>query len=180
MSASFSNYWFDNPAEDVVDEVVLWRQLSGEDIDEGDPDVIAETMAQLALARRDVLRSIRLASDGRIRVVRAIDVAEEDIDDFERKGLGVCWAFDPRGAYAYDGRRRGLDLVVEAAVDPDDVVWPAVFAMWSSGEGEARLHPEASVLVERVVVRDRGEIRDDLAGREVELQVSRRAAAPGV
>lgn len=107
MENASSNIWFEAPAEEILDEVVMWRQLSGESVDETDPSAAKETLAMIRSARRDIARSVRLNDTRAIRIARAIDVEPDAMDSFEERGLGECWAFDIRGAYAYDGRRRG-------------------------------------------------------------------------
>ncbi len=76
------------------------------------------------------------------------------------------------------GRRSDMEIVIEAVVSADDVVWPMVVGMWSSGEGEARLDSRASVTIKEIRSRSGDPVREDLWGVEHSLRPTRTVATP--
>jgi len=162
------NYWLEADPDEILDEIIHVRQLAGEDLDEPSGRVRAMVRRDIASAQKDI--SIAISEEGsRLAVFRAMTLGPGDLDGFEARGLGECWAFDRRGAFAYDGRRSDLEIIIEAGVSPDDIVWPMVLGMWSSGEGEARIDRRASVVIEDIRDSNGDPVREDLWGREHSL-----------
>ncbi|NTF17787.1 hypothetical protein G6L37_05190 [Agrobacterium rubi] len=162
------NYWLDAEPEDILEEVILARQLAGEDLDETSAAVRRMVVADIVSAQKDIRRTCSEA-DGQIRVFRSIKVLPSEVDDFETRGLGTCWAFTRAGAHAYEGRSTGTEVIMEARVGTDDVMWPMVIGMWSSGEGEARLDRRAIVVLDSVSAADGTPLRSELWGAELSL-----------
>ncbi len=156
--------WLDADPEELLDEVILAKELSGEGIGSG------------AAARERVLREIREAQagvrdateegpDGRLLVHRAVALTPEALEGLSAGDeIGICWAFERRGAYSYDARPGRPVYVVSAWVEPGDVAGAFALAMWSSGEGEARLDRRAEVEVAGIVDAAGGPVREDLVG----------------
>lgn len=171
------NHWLEADPEDILDEVILARQLAGEDLDETSQRTRAMIRNDITSSQRQIAASVVQSGAG-IAVFRSMTLKPEEIDGFEVRGLGECWAFDRRGAFAYDGRRSDIEIVVEAEVSADDVVWPMVVGMWSSGEGEARLDSGASVTIKEIRSRSGDPLREDLWGVEHPLRPTRPVATP--
>jgi hypothetical protein len=162
------NHWLEADPDDILDEVILARQLAGEDIDEASATVRAMVRSDIASAQSSLAREVDVAG-GAVAVYRSVWVEAASLEDFENAGLGECWAFSRAGAYSYYGRGKGTEIILEARVAADDVVWPMVIAMWSSGEGEARLDRRATVTIEAVRTRDGEPMRQDMWGSEFPL-----------
>lgn len=171
------NQWLEADPDDILDEVILARQLAGEDIDEASARVRAMVRSDIADAQRSLSQEA-VEIDGAVTVYRSVWVDPESIGDFENAGLGECWAFNRAGAHSYYGRGKGTEIILEARVATDDVVWPMVIAMWSSGEGEARLDSRASVTVKEIRTRSGDPVREDLWGVEHSLRPARTVATP--
>lgn len=171
------NHWLEADPEDILDEVILARQLAGEDLDETSQRTRAMIRKDIASSQRHIAASV-VESGAGIAVFRSMTLKPEEIDGFEARGLGECWAFDRRGAFAYDGRRSDMEIVIEAVVSADDVVWPMVVGMWASGEGEARLDSRASVTIKEIRSRSGDPLREDLWGVEHSLRPTRTVATP--
>jgi len=159
------NYWLEADPEDILDEVILARQLAGEDLDETSSAARKMVLGDIRSAQASLLREV-VEVDGMVPVFRSIRLETDQIEGFENKGLGTCWALSRAGAFAYDGRRSGVELIMEARVASDDIVWPMVIGMWSSGEGEARIAGNAVVLLDRVLTSDGDPVREDMWGGE--------------
>jgi len=84
--------------------------------------------------------------DGRMRLYRAISVAEDWSP--EQDGLGIFWCLTSERAYPYWGAP-GSHVVIEGEVGVDDVnLWVTLATEFSAlTEEEVRLYPTASVQV---------------------------------
>lgn len=155
------NYWLEADPDEILDEIIHARQLAGEDLDETSGKVRAMVRRDIASSQKDISMAISETDCG-LAVFRAMTLRPDDLDGFEARGLGDCWAFDRLGAFTYDGRRSDTEIIIEARVSPDDVVWPMVIGMWSSGEGEARLDARANVTINEMRTRNGDPVREDL------------------
>lgn len=167
----------DRDPQDLLDDVLDAKELSGESLDPSSPRVRQSVLKEIAAAQAAIRRVASPGPAGRIAVHRAMVLGGEALAALAPGcGLGESWAFDRRGAHPYDATRRGQVVVLSGTVDPDDVAWEFVLAMWSSGEGEARL--KASAEIEIVAVSTaRGEpLRPDLVGSK--MGVCQLPAAP--
>lgn len=163
------NYWLEADPNEILDDIIHARQLAGEDLDETSQKTRMMIRNDIVSSQRLLAGSISETGSG-ITVFRSMTLKPEEIDGFESRGLGDCWAFDRRGAFAYDGRRSDMEVVIEAVVSADDIVWPMVIGMWSSGEGEARLDSRASVTIKEIRGRSGDPVREDLWGVEHSLR----------
>lgn len=159
------NYWLEADADDILDEVIEARQLAGEDLDESDQTVRKMVRSDIVASQRDIARMV-VETDGMITVYRAIRLGASDIGGFEARGTGECWSFTRAGAFAYDGTGKGDDIIIEARVPEDGIVWAMTVGMWSSGEGEARLDRRASVVIENIRTKSGDPVREDMWGSE--------------
>lgn len=156
--------WLDAPAEDILDEVVLAKELSGEEVGDG-PAARRGVLREIREAQADVAAAIEEGPDGRILVHRAVALTAEALAALSPgDAVGICWAFERRGAHSYDARPGRPVYVVSAWVGPEDVAGDFVLAMWSSGEGEARLDRRAQVEVAGISDAAGRPVREDLAG----------------
>jgi hypothetical protein len=171
------NHWLAADPDDILDDVILARQLAGEDIDEASAKVRAMVRSDIVTTQRALSREI-VEDDGFVAVYRSIWIDPASVEDFEQAGLGECWAFSRAGAHSYYGRGRGMEVILEARVASDDIVWPMVIAMWSSGEGEARPDSRASVTIREIRTRSGDPVRGDLWDVEHSLRPTRTDAAP--
>lgn len=137
------------------------------DAGEASPGPAHAIEAEIRRAQADLRGEVRLHPDGRVLVHRAMRLADEAVGELAPgDALGVCWAFDRRGAHAYDGRGPGAAHVASVLAEPSDIAWAHVIAMWSSGEGEARLGKRARVELVGLTGRGGALVRPDLAGCE--------------
>jgi hypothetical protein len=162
------NHWLAADPDDILDDVILARQLAGEDLDEGSAKVRAMVRSDIVATQRALSREV-VEDDGAVAVYRSVWIDPASVEDFEQAGLGECWAFSRAGAHSYYGRGKGMEIILEARVASDDIVWPMVIAMWSSGEGEARLDRRAAVTVEAIRTKDGEPVRQDMWGVEYAL-----------
>jgi hypothetical protein len=157
--------WLSSDPDDLLDEVVEAKILSGEDIDASSERVRKRVLDEIALAQRNIRAETTVAADGRILLHRALVLDDAAIASLSPgQGLGESWAFSELGAHPYDSVRRGRTVIVSGLVHPDDVFGPFVLAMWSSGEGEARLRRQAEIEIIRLVAKGTVELREDLKG----------------
>lgn len=157
--------WLDAAAEDILEDVLEAKILSGEDIDPTSERVRRRVIGEILCAQDTIRSEASISDDGRILVHRALVLDEEAIASLSPEhGLGESWAFSERGAHPYDAVRRGRTVVISGLVHPDDLLGHFVLAMWSSGEGEARLRRNAEIEIVSMTARGIGGIRDDLKG----------------
>ncbi len=158
--------WLDADAETILDEVMLAKEMTGECLDPGRPSAMRAALDEIRRAQADLRHEVRPAPDGRILVHRAIALDDAALSGLAPgDALGACWAFDPRGAHAYDAKPGRARYALTAWVDPGDVAWAMTLAMWGSGEGEARLDRRATL--ELVGIHEQGTgaaVRGDLEG----------------
>jgi hypothetical protein len=169
-------HWLKIDPEEILDDVIYARQLTGEDIDESSQPIRKMVRTDIVWAQADIANSIQQNEDG-VAIFRSIWLDPEAFEKLEARGLGECWAFDSRGAHSYYGSRQGVEIVVEARVNPDDIVWPTVIGMWSSGEAEARIDTRAQVLIEKIRTKGGDPVREDLWGTEMNVGAAPTAKA---
>jgi len=159
--------WLNADPASLVDEVVTAKWMTGEEVDGDDPAARLAVGAEIARAQADLRGEVEAGPDGRILVHREMALSDEALDALAPgDALGICWAFDRKGAHGYDARAGGARRVVTAWAEPGDVAWAQVLAAWSSGEGEARLAAGAGVELVGIADRDGTPRRADLAGSE--------------
>lgn len=159
----------DAEPDDILDDVIEWKELTGET-----PPGPEAVRREIVAAQRELRHHVR--PDGRVAIFRAIvEPTPGWIDGLEPGGkLGTDWSFDPLGAFAYNGRGGNRTVIFAASVAAEDVNWLACIAMLSSGEAEIRLRRGTEIVIDEVRVgADRGTAnwnraqvaRPDLAGQ---------------
>lgn len=149
------NHWLEAEPEEILDEVVLARQVAGEELDDSSQKTRAMIQNDIGSSQRHIAASV-VQSGVRIAVSRSMTLEPEEID----------------------GRRGDMEIVIEAVVSTDHIVWPMVIGMWSSDEGEARLDRRARVSIREIRSRSGDPVREDLWGVEHSLHPTRVVAAP--
>jgi len=158
--------WLDADPDDILDDVIEAKILAGEDVDPSDARTRKRVADEIVRAQRSIRLEIRHAGDGRILVHRALVLDDDAIASLSPgQGLGESWAFSEAGAHPYDAVRRSRTaVVVSGLIHPDDIMGPFVLAMWSSGEGEARLRRQAEIEIVGMRAKGLGAVREDLNG----------------
>ena len=169
----------DADPESILDEVLFAKEMTGESVDPDDLAARRSTLAEIRAAQAGIAREAQAGPDGRLLVHRAVALRPDALAALAPgDALGGCWAFDPGGAHAYDGRAGVPRYVLSAWVSPGDVAWAETIAMWSGGEGEARLDRRAQVELAGIREQAGGlPVREDLAGETFSACEAQRASA---
>ena len=157
--------WLTQRPEDLLDVVVEAKWQTGEEFGDG-PAARARVLEEIRRAQADIAAEARPAADGRILLHRALSLDADGLAALEPgAALGASWAFDRRGAHPYDGRRGRPTYVISAWAEPGDILGAQTLAMWSSGEGEARLSSGAAVELASIQGAGGTPARADLEGQ---------------
>jgi len=157
--------WLEADPQDILDDVIDAKILSGEDVDPASERIRRRVIEEIVRAQQDIRSEFTTSEDGRVLVHRAVVLDDDGVADLSPgQGLGESWAFSRTGAHPYDAVRKGRTVVVSGLVRPDDIYGPFVLAMWSSGEGEARLRRQAEIEIVGIEAKGLGEVREDLKG----------------
>lgn len=156
--------WLTAYPDDIVDIIAYARQLAGEDIDETSAATRLMVSKDIARFQKQFSSEVAITYDGGIAVYRAVVIPEADLAVLEERGLGESWSFSRAGAHPYDRPRTGMEVIIAGEVVEDDINWPMVVGMWSSGEGEARLKNDAVVRILSISTKQGSPLREDLVG----------------